>query len=99
MFASGITQFQAEPNPRCEIGSTYVFDYSHFLKNEDDPIPWGLDSDRNCSTSGNIPVYNVESNNCSGINNSSSNDNVENGISNVKYELDLSVIEDFKILD
>lgn len=28
-----------------------------------------------------------------------SNDNVESGISNVKYELDLSVIEDFKILD
>ena len=28
-----------------------------------------------------------------------SNVNVENGISNVKYELDLSVIEDFKILD
>ena len=35
MLASGVAQFQAEPDPRCEIGSTYVFDYSHFLKYED----------------------------------------------------------------
>lgn len=54
----------------------------YFLKNENETIPWGLDSDRNCSTSGNIPVYNVESNNCSGINNSSSTEDVEKCLDN-----------------
>ena len=52
------------------------------LKNENETIPWGLDSDRNCSTSGNIPVYNVESNNCIGINNSSSTEDVEKCLDN-----------------
>ena len=38
------------------------------LQNENETIPWGLDSDRNCSVSGTIPVYNIESNHCSSNN-------------------------------
>ena len=38
------------------------------LSNENENIPWGLDSDRNCSASGNIPVYNIESGDCSSNN-------------------------------
>ena len=34
MFAFGLTEFKSKPDARAKVGSTNIFDNSHFLKNE-----------------------------------------------------------------